>query len=208
MTGSLFIVASPSGGGKTTLVDRLIQELPDLKLSISFTTRPPRPSEENGKNYYFINQKEFNDLIHKNAFLEYAEVFGHFYGTPKKWIEEQTASGTDVILEIDWQGARAIKHLYPQTSVGIFVLPPSRHVVLERLKFRDQDSKEVIQHRMSQFSVQVSHYVDFDYIIINDKFEQAYQELQSIVIAHRLTRIRQLDKFKHLIHDLLENKLT
>jgi len=202
MQGTLFVVSAPSGAGKTSLVKALVESVPDLHVSVSHTTRPQRPGEENGVNYHFVDKAEFSAMLQDNAFLEHAEVFGNWYGTSARGVSDQLNAGLDVILEIDWQGAEQIRRQVPE-AVSIFILPPSREVLLERLEGRGQDSESVIQGRMAEAVEQISHHVEFDYIVINDVFNTALEELQSIVLSQRLRHGKQVAKHEPLISSLL-----
>lgn len=201
-TGNVFIVAAPSGGGKTSLVKHLITHLPNIVVSISHTTRKPRPREQEGVDYFFINDTEFLDMINRNAFIEYAEVFNHHYGTSVEQIAVRLKEGIDVVLDIDWQGAQQIKKLFPE-AISVFIIPPSLEVLEQRLKARQQDNKEVIQTRMQQAREEMSHYKEFDYLIVNDDFEQAALELQAIVVANRVSFTRQAEKIRKLLSLLM-----
>lgn len=203
--GRLYVVAAPSGAGKTSLVNELIKRFDTLKISISYTTRPPRPGEVNDENYHFVDKKTFLEMIDNKDFLEHAEVYGYHYGTSHHWVLKQLKKGVDVILEIDWQGARQIRQLFPGT-VSIFILPPSREVLLERLKNRKQDSDEVIADRMEDAVSEMSHCHEFDYLIINDDFEIALADLSHIVWAERLRCERQCLAEADLLADLLQNQ--
>jgi len=187
--GTLFIISAPSGGGKTSLVNALLKKIPNLELSVSHTTRLARPNEQDGKDYFFVDLPTFEQLRQKNVFLEHAQVFNHFYGTSKEWVVLQLKQGKDVILEIDWQGARRIKSLMP--CVGIFILPPSQSQLLERLKARRQDSDDIIRARMAQASDEIRHYDEYDYVVVNDAFDEALTDLEAIVRANRLKTARQ-----------------
>ncbi|SEI47234.1 guanylate kinase [Allopseudospirillum japonicum] len=200
--GSLYIISAPSGAGKTSLVAALLAQVPQLKLSVSHTTRAPRPGEQDGVNYHFVSQEDFQNLIAQTGFLEHAQVFDHFYGTSKAWVLEQLQQGQDVILEIDWQGARQVRQAYPQ-AVGIFILPPSKAALQERLQNRAQDSDEVIQKRMTQAVDEMSHYPEYDYVIINDDFQQALTELTSVLQARRLRLQVQAQKQAALLSSLV-----
>lgn len=200
--GSLYIISAPSGAGKTSLVAALLAQVPQLKLSISHTTRRPRPGEQDGVNYHFVSQQAFQTLIAQEGFLEHAQVFDHFYGTSKAWVLEQLAQGQDVILEIDWQGARQVRQAYPQ-AVGIFILPPSKAALQERLQNRAQDTDDVIQKRMTQAVDEMSHYPEYDYVIINDDFQQALTELTSVLQARRLRLQVQAQKQAALLSSLV-----
>lgn len=200
--GNLYIIAAPSGAGKTTLVKALVDSLIKLTVSISHTTRPKRTGEQSGLNYYFIEKNEFEQMIAHGDFLEYASIFDHFYGTSKKWVEETLKKGWDVILEIDWQGHQQIKRLF-KDSIGIFILPPSLHDLQERLIKRNQDHPDVIKKRLADAKETISHINEFDYVIVNDEFTHALQDLKTIIEAGRLTKKCQLNKLEHLLQDLL-----
>ena len=179
---NLFIIAAPSGCGKTSLVDALIKKTKNLCVSVSHTTRPPRPDETNGVNYYFISINEFEEMIKNNAFVEHALVFDNHYGSSTKLIREKLDEGIDVILEIDWQGARQVKENMPN-SVSIFILPPSKEALLGRLQQRAQDNDEIINKRMSDAQNQMQHFNEFDYIVINDDFNSALNDLNLIICS-------------------------
>lgn len=183
-TGTLFIFSAPSGAGKTSLVKALLECTSHIGVSVSHTTRAPRPGEENGKDYNFVSQDEFKALIEQSAFLEHAQVFDNFYGTSQRWVEEELSAGRDVILEIDWQGAEQVRHLMPE-AVSVFIAPPSIEELENRLSNRGQDSDEIIARRMQDAQSEMSHYGEFDYLIINDDFDNALQELRAVVIARR-----------------------
>ena len=177
---NLFIIAAPSGCGKTSLVEALIKKTENLCVSVSHTTRPPRPDEVNGINYYFVSINEFEEMIKNNAFVEHATVFDNHYGSSTKLIREKLNKGVDVILEIDWQGARQVKENMPN-SVSIFILPPSNEALLARLKQRAQDNDETINKRMSDAQNQMQHFNEFDYLVINDDFNSALNDLNLII---------------------------
>lgn len=198
--GTLFIVSAPSGGGKTSLIDALAQKIPTLKISISYTTRVPRAGEVNGQNYFFVPEDVFSEYQQAGHFLEYAKVFSHWYGTSKKWVEEQLEKGVDVILEIDWQGARRIRE--QMNCVTIFILPPSKQVLEQRLKGRQQDTLTVIEDRMAQASQEVSHYSEYDYLVVNEDFENALVGLEAIVLSQNLTTPLQKVRYAALLEDL------
>lgn len=183
--GQLYIIAAPSGAGKTSLVRALLQKTTGITLSISHTTRSPRPGEVNGVDYHFVDKAAFQTLIQSGDFLEHAQVFGNHYGTAKSAVMQQLASGLDVLLEIDWQGARQVRRLLPNT-LSIFILPPSREALLSRLQHRQQDSAEVIAQRMAAADQEMIHYAEFDFIVMNDEFEQALADLQAIIRSQRL----------------------
>ena len=201
--GHLFIIAAPSGAGKTRLVKALTSNMDNVFTSISHTTRPIRPGEEDAKDYYFVGAKTFLSMRDNNEFLEFAEVFGNYYGTSKRRIKEQLSNNIDVILEIDWQGAQQVKQLFPD-ACSIFILPPSKSALLDRLRKRGQDTEEVISRRTLEAITEMSHYHEFDYIIINDKFDVALNELQSIIIAQHLLTPAQQRRLQPLIDELLE----
>ncbi|KTD22603.1 guanylate kinase [Legionella londiniensis] len=203
--GSLFIVAAPSGGGKTSLVKKLVSALDNIEISISHTTRQKRPGEQSGVDYFFVSEEEFKDMIDAGAFVEYARVFGQYYGTSVEQIQDRLQAGIDVVLDIDWQGAQQIKQQF-KNAVGIFVIPPSLDTLKQRLTSRRQDDEEVIQKRMQSAKDEMSHYHEFDYLIINDDFEKAAHQLQSIVTAHRLRMQRQRIEQKQLLSFLLSSQ--
>ena len=202
MAGNLYVVAAPSGAGKTTLVRMLLESESAVHLSISFTTRSLRPGEQNGREYHFIDAETFRGMIDRHEFLEWAEVHGNFYGTSKKWIADQLAGGNDVLLEIDWQGAQQVRQLFPE-AIGIFILPPSMEELTRRLTGRGTDSAEVISRRLAAAQAEMRHVGEFDYVIINDRLEQALDELRAVVCASRLTckaqRARHAALFARLI---------
>lgn len=200
--GSLYIVAAPSGAGKTSLVNRLLKCTPGVEVSVSHTTRPPRPGERNGVNYHFVDAPAFQTLLDQGVFLEYARVYEHFYGTSRETVLEQLEAGIDVVLEIDWQGARQVRAQIPDSHT-IFILPPSRRVLRERLKKRGQDSDAVIEQRMERAASEMSHYDEFDYLVINDDFDEALDALRAILIANRQRRSRQVRRHSDLFRTLL-----
>jgi guanylate kinase len=202
MQGTLFVVSAPSGAGKTSLVKALIESTPNIHVSVSHTTRTQRPGEVNGVNYHFVTQDGFTAMLNDNAFLEHAQVFGNLYGTSKHTVADKLKAGVDVVLEIDWQGAQQIRRQMPD-AVSIFILPPSREVLEQRLLGRGQDPVEVIRKRMSQANEQISHHVEFDYLIINDNFDKALKEMQAIVLAQRLRILSQVERHSTLIRSLL-----
>jgi len=200
--GRLIVIAAPSGGGKTSLIEKLIATNKRLVKSISYTTRPKRPSEENSVNYNFVTKNEFQELLDRNLFLEHAEVYGCEYGTSKLWVENQLAKGIDIILDIDWQGARSIKSLYPK-SINVFLLPPSIKELKSRLKNRGQDSEDVIKKRIKLAKDDISHYSEFDYVVVNDSFDAALHDLQAIIDSLRLKNDIQKIKQAKLLQQLL-----
>jgi guanylate kinase len=200
--GQLYIIAAPSGAGKTSLVSALLESLPELQVSISHTTREKRPNEQDGVNYFFVDEQTFMQKKASGDFLESANVFGNFYGTCKKWVQEALNQGIDVILEIDWQGARIVRDSMPDT-IGIFVLPPSMQALRERLSARAEDDQAVIDARMQAATEEISHHDEFDYLVVNDDFEQALQELSAVILANRLKSEHQEAKYRDLLRDLL-----
>jgi guanylate kinase len=200
--GTLYIVSAPSGAGKTTLVGALLKKMPDVKASISHTTRPMRPGEKEGVNYHFVSEEIFLSLVNKEAFLEHAQVFNHFYGTSKEWVEKTLSEGVDVILEIDWQGAEQIRDLIPE-SKSIFILPPSLEALEERLIKRGQDDSTVIKRRLAAAKEEISHYMMADYLLINDGFDETLVEFNSIILHERLKLQSQKQKNLNLLNSLL-----
>ena len=200
--GTLYVFSAPSGAGKTSLVKALLEKTEDIGVSVSHTTRAPREGESDGKDYNFVSQEAFKELIEQNAFLEHAQVFDNFYGTSQVWVEQQLNAGRDVILEIDWQGAQQIRQQMPN-MISLFILPPSRDELLKRLTGRGTDSQEVIDRRMHDAVSEMSHYAEFDYLIINDNFEYALQELRSVIIARRQRIEVQSQKQRYLLENLL-----
>ena len=201
--GQLYIVSAPSGAGKSSLLNALRQQLDNITISVSHTTRAPRPGETNGQHYHFVSVDEFKAKITAHDFLEYAQVFDNFYGTSQSAIEAQLAQGLDVILEIDWQGARQVRDRIPGT-LSIFILPPSLPALDQRLRNRQQDSEETIQRRMHDAQSEMSHYPEYDYLVINDEFDTALTQLKSIFQANRLRLLSQIQRQA----DLLENLTT
>ncbi|ACL33483.1 guanylate kinase [Glaesserella parasuis] len=202
--GNLYIISAPSGAGKSSLINALLSDLPrsQVQLSISHTTRNPRPGEEHGVHYYFTQHDEFKRLIEQGHFLEWAEVFGNYYGTSLPMIERSLEQGIDVFLDIDWQGARQIREKVPNVKT-IFILPPSKAELEKRLIGRGQDSAETIAKRMSEAVSEMSHYNEFDYVIVNDDFQTALSELKSILTAERLKQAVQAERYQFLIASLL-----
>jgi guanylate kinase len=200
-TGCLFIISAPSGAGKTSLVRALLQSNQNLSLSISHTTRAPRSGEINGRDYHFVNLETFRQMLLNGEFVESAEVYGNLYGTSQKWINGAIASGQDILLEIDCQGAMQIRQIFPE-SISIFILPPSVDALAARLKTRAQDDPDIIQKRLAAAREEVSHIIEFDYAIINDELDEALNDLISVVRAERLKRTRQLVKYSALITQL------
>ena len=201
-TGNLYIVSAPSGAGKTSLVKALLEKDSNLRVATSYTTRDCRPGEVDGVNYHFVSRKKFQQMVDGAEFVEHAEVFGNFYGTSQKQIEELLSAGSDVILEIDWQGAMQIRKMMPAAQ-SIFILPPSRDALAQRLKNRGQDEQAVIDARMAASINEISHYVEFDYIVVNDDFSEALSHLQAIFVAKRLEIIGQGQRLSDMIGGLL-----
>jgi len=202
MAGNLYVVAAPSGAGKTTLVCLLLEREPAVHLSISFTTRAPRPGEQDGREYHFVAVDRFKSMISAGEFLEWAEVHGNYYGTSQKWIADQLAAGHDVLLEIDWQGAQQVRGAFPQ-AIGVFILPPSMEELECRLTGRGTDAADVIARRLAAAQAEMRHVGEFDYVIINDSLEQALDDLRAVVRASRLNlnaqRARHAALFARLI---------
>ncbi len=201
-TGTLFTVSAPSGAGKTSLVNALIRHDRQLRVSVSHTTRPRRPGETDGVDYHFIDAATFQSMLERTEFLEHAQVFGNLYGTSQAWVEQQLRTGIDVILEIDWQGAQQVKRLMPRTQ-AIFILPPSRATLQQRLTARGQDDSAIIAARMAEAVEEMSHYVEGDYLVVNQDFDRALAELQAIVACQRLRTSRQQVELAELLQDLL-----
>lgn len=203
-TGKLYIISAPSGAGKTSLVKRLIAETDNLSVSVSHTTRAIRPGETDGDDYFFVSVGVFQEMIEQGAFLEYAQVFDNYYGTARQSVESLLADGCDVILEIDWQGAQQVRGMIP-ACLSIFVLPPSIEILQARLKGRGQDSEQIIARRMRDAVAEMRHYDEFDYLLVNDDFDQALQALKSIVESNRLSATRQQCVLAPLITELLQD---
>lgn len=206
--GNLFIVAAPSGAGKSTLIKEILSkstESKPMQLSVSHTTRAPRKGEQNGHEYHFVDHAKFASMIQQDAFYEYAEVFGNYYGTSKAAISDKLQQGIDVFLDIDWQGARQVKKQNPDV-IGIFILPPSVDALQVRLSGRGQDSQETIAKRMAEAQSEISHYNEFDFVIVNDDLTQAHQEFESIVYAQRARLSKQQMRHDSLFTELLAAK--
>ena len=201
-TGQLYVISAPSGAGKTSLVKALLESTPNLQVSVSHTTRAIRPGETDGVNYHFVDESEFTSIRDAHGFFEWAQVFGNFYGTSRHAIQERLAEGIDVVLEIDWQGARQVKMLVDD-AVSIFVLPPSTAALRKRLTDRGQDDDEIIEGRMQAARDELAHYDEADFIVLNDDFEIALQDLQSIIRAQRLSQQVQSRELTSVIADLL-----
>lgn len=200
--GKLYIVSAPSGAGKTSLVKRLRAEVDNLTVSVSHTTRAMRSGEVHGVDYFFVTVDDFKAMIEAQAFLEHAQVFDNFYGTAQETVERNLAQGHDVILEIDWQGAQQVRRMLPE-SISIFILPPSTAVLRQRLQNRGQDDEATISRRMRDAVTEISHYPEFDYLVVNDDFERALDQLKSIIVANRLTQQRQQQILMPLLQNLL-----
>lgn len=200
-SGNLYVISAPSGTGKTTLVKTLVESLTNITVSISHTTRTKRPAEVNGINYYFIDKAEFLRMIEHNDFLEHANVFDNLYGTSRTWVEETLQRGIDVILEIDWQGAEQIQRLYAD-CISIFILPPSLATLSQRLVQRNQDNSEIIKKRLADAQETVAHVGEYDYVVLNDHFETALNDLKTIILAGRLLKRRQIKKLAPLLIEL------
>ncbi|HKB81903.1 MAG TPA: guanylate kinase [Burkholderiales bacterium] len=201
MTGNIFIVCAPSGAGKTSLVAELLRRDHSTRLSVSHTTRAPRPGEQNGRDYHFVSRAAFEAMIGRGEFLESAEVHGNLYGTSQSWIDEQRARDVDIVLEIDWQGAQQVRRLIPE-AVGIFILPPSPATLRRRLIDRGQDSDAVIERRLQAARGEIAHLAEFDYVMINNNFDDAVEDLVSIVRATRLRLASQVSRHSDLINSL------
>ena len=201
-TGQLYVISAPSGAGKTSLVKALLESTPNLEVSVSHTTRNIRPGETDGINYHFVNESEFESIRDANGFFEWAQVFGNFYGTSSQAVQDKLAAGIDVILEIDWQGARQVKALV-NSAISIFVLPPSTAALHRRLTDRGQDNDEIIEGRMQAARDEIAHYSEADFIVLNDEFETALHDLQSIVRVQRLAQEVQSRELTGVIADLL-----
>lgn len=203
--GNLFIFSAPSGAGKTSLIKALDKKVPNLHFSVSHTTRPMRPGEKDGVDYHFISEEEFFKLKESGEFLESAKVFDNYYGTSESWVEKSLAEGKDIALEIDWQGARQIHDRLPD-SIKIFILPPSQDILLQRLVDRAQDTDDVINHRMSKALEEIEHFVEYDYLIVNDDFDKTVLELESIIKACRSRYVVQVKNLQKLLNELLQKR--
>ena len=201
MKGNVFVICAPSGAGKTSLVAELLKRDRSARLSVSHTTRAPRPGELDGRNYHFVSRPVFEAMIERAEFLESAEVHGNLYGTSQAWIDEQLARDVDIVLEIDWQGAQQVRRLIPE-AIGIFILPPSPDTLRRRLIDRGQDSKAVIERRLQAAQSEIAHLTEFDYVMINNNFDDAVEDLVSIVRATRLRIAAQVSRHSDLINSL------
>lgn len=204
VSGNLFVIAAPSGAGKSSMIQALLKRHPDdsMQVSVSTTTRKPRPGEVEGTHYYFVDEKSFVEQAEKGNFYEYAKVFDHYYGTSRHVIEDTLASGTDVFLDIDWQGTRQVKAAYPGVHT-IFILPPSNAELERRLRTRGQDSEAVIAERMSKAQAEMKHYSEFSYLIVNQDFDDSVDKLEHIVLSQRQRRSKQQIRHREVLHDLL-----
>lgn len=200
--GTLYIVSAPSGAGKTSLVKALTEADPKVLVSVSHTTRDMRPGEQDGINYNFVSKDVFLEMVKNSDFLEHAEVFGNYYGTSQSWVENTLQAGRDVILEIDWQGAQQVRRLMPE-ALSIFIVPPSKQALQERLDGRGQDSADVIDGRMQEAASETSHYAEFDYLIVNDQFDEALVDLKSILRARRVRIEAKKEEITSILKDLL-----
>jgi len=202
-SGTLFIVSAPSGAGKSSLVRAVLEQVADLEVSISHTTRPPRPGEQDGVDYYFVSREAFERMVEQGAFLEYATVFDNMYGSKRSLVEEKLRDGIDVIMDMDWQGARQVREAMPGV-VSIYVLPPSLEALRQRLEGRGQDSEEVIERRMRKARDEIAHFDEYDYLVINDDFDTAVGDLERIIRASRLRLAPQRVRHAAVIEQLLE----
>lgn len=189
--GLMFVLSSPSGAGKTTIARKLLETDPNLEMSVSLTTRRRRPGEVHGQDYFFVQEPEFNDAIAQHKFLEWAKVFDHYYGTPRQSVEDSISQGKDVLFDIDWQGTQQLGQQARGDLVSVFILPPSWGELERRLKERAQDSHEVVQKRMAKASEEMSHWAEYDYVIVNDDLDKALSKVRAILAAERLKRTRQ-----------------
>lgn len=203
--GTLFVISAPSGAGKTSLVSEMLRQDSALGVSISHTTRPMRDGEQDGVNYHFVSRETFEAMIARGDFLEHANVFGNYYGTSQTWVRDTLASGQDVILEIDWQGAEQVRRLIPD-CVGIFIVPPSAEILRERLVGRGTDAPEVVERRLAEAAEECRHAGEFDYLVVNDDFQMALADLLAIARTRRLTMARQRVRHQALLTGLSSRK--
>jgi guanylate kinase len=201
-TGNLFVVSAPSGAGKSSLLKALLAKLPELAVAVSHTTRAPRPGEQDGVHYHYTDQETFIQMVEAGDFLEHAQVFDRFYGTSEKVVRDSLAAGRDIVLEIDWQGARQVRQRFADACC-IFILPPSVEALRERLQGRGQDSDEIIERRMRDAVSELSHYPEYEYLVINDDFEQAVDELRCLIIARRLRQLNQAQRLQTSLQAML-----
>ncbi len=202
--GLMLVLSSPSGAGKTTLSRRLLESDSGITLSVSATTRPKRPAEVHGRDYYFVSQAEFDAMVKRGEFLEHATVFGNSYGTPRAPVEKALAEGRDVLFDIDWQGTQQVREKAREDLVSVFILPPSREALLERLKTRAQDSADVVAARMAKANGEMSHWAEYDYVVVNDDVVRAQAQIETILAAERLRRARQRD-LSGFVRGLMKN---
>jgi guanylate kinase len=202
--GLLLVVSAPSGAGKTSLVNALVSNDENIRVSVSHTTRARRGNEREGENYFFVDRAQFTTMVAAGAFLEHATVFGNSYGTSRATVERELSSGRDVLLEIDWQGAQQIRHSFP-AAVSLFILPPSHQALSERLRRRGEDNDEAISKRTAEAVIEMSHHDEYDYLIVNDRFDDAVADLRAIIRAERLRASRQARRRAQLLHDLLSH---
>ncbi len=202
--GLLLVVSAPSGAGKTSLVNALVSNDENIRVSVSHTTRARRGNEREGENYFFVDRAQFATMVAAGAFLEHATVFGNSYGTSRATVERELSSGRDVLLEIDWQGAQQIRHSFP-AAVSLFILPPSHQALSERLRRRGEDNDEAIGKRTAEAVIEMSHHDEYDYLIVNDRFDDAVADLRAIIRAERLRASRQARRRAQLLHDLLSH---
>jgi guanylate kinase len=200
VSGNLFVVVAPSGAGKTSLVNELLQREPNIRLSISYTTRAPREGELHARDYHFVTREAFEKMIAADDFLEHANVFGNYYGTSRRWIEQQLSGDHDVLLEIDWQGAQQVRRLFPH-MVGIFIMPPSIEELRRRLQRRGKDAPRTIETRLSGAREDISHVLEFEYIIVNESFDSAATDLHAVVRATRVSRAQQESRLEKLVNE-------
>ena len=204
--GLMLVLSSPSGAGKTTLSRLLLARDPETVLSISYTTRPPRKGERDGADYFFVSDKKFREMVKAGAFLEYAQVFGNWYGTPRAWVEQENAKGKDVLFDIDWQGTQQLIQLKDREVVKIFILPPSIRSLSERLGKRGRDTPEQIKKRMETAHEEISHWAEYDYVLINENLDACLEEIQEILSVERKKRERQsglVDFVKNLMNEAI-----
>lgn len=201
MPGNLIIVSAPSGAGKTSLVKGMLAATRGIDLSVSYTTRPPRAGEEDGRDYHFVSRQAFTEMASRGDFLESAEIYGNLYGTSQPWIQSKMDAGRDILLEIDWQGAQQVRKMFP-LCISVFILPPSIDALESRLRGRGKDSDDVIARRMQSARDEISHVAEFDYVIINDILDEAVQQLGCVALAERVRRDRQLARHQELIDQL------
>ncbi len=202
--GICVVLSSPSGAGKTTISRKLLESDREVEMSVSCTTRPPRNGEVDGEDYYFVSKDKFKEMINKGDFLEHAEVFGHFYGTPKSFVDARLNESKDVVFDIDWQGTQQLRSKLEKQLVSIFILPPSMEELEKRLRTRAQDAEEVVQKRMKKASREISHWNEYDYVIVNENLEQAMADVEKIVQAERLKRTR-YPGMENFVQNLLFN---